>query len=318
MGPVQVLTGSLIMGGGIAAMHYLGMAAMRLPAISRFSPFLVALSIVFAIGFSGSALLLAFDLRKQIQGTTLRKIGSALVMGVAISTMHYTGMGAATFVPSTLPPNLSHAVSISPLGNNGIGIVAFLVLGAAILTSSVDRQAEAEVRRINQQLEQRVVERTLQLEAVIQELRKEAVERKRAEEAVRRSLRLVIDTLPMLVWSKSPDGSADFLNHRFREYTGLSVEEGLGWGWMMNAFHPEDKLTGAMASSLCGRDSRSRKRHAFGGLTGHTDGSSCARRHCVTSREKLSNGMEQLLTSKIGSAPKMNCESRRRSSEDIR
>jgi len=54
-------------------------------------------------------------------------------------------------------------------------------------------------------------------------------------------LRLVIDTLPVLVWSKSPDGSADFLNQRFREYTGLSGEEGLGWGWMMNAFHPEDR-----------------------------------------------------------------------------
>src|SRR6202140_481452 len=44
-----------------------------------------------------------------------------------------------------------------------------------------------------------------------------------------------------LVWSKSPDGSADFLNQRFREYTGLSVQEGLGWGWMRNAFHPEDR-----------------------------------------------------------------------------
>jgi PAS domain S-box-containing protein len=54
-------------------------------------------------------------------------------------------------------------------------------------------------------------------------------------------LRLVIDTLPALAWSKLPDGSADFLNQRFREYTGLSVEEGLGWGWMRNAFHPEDR-----------------------------------------------------------------------------
>jgi PAS domain S-box-containing protein len=54
-------------------------------------------------------------------------------------------------------------------------------------------------------------------------------------------LRLVIDTLPAMVWSKLPDGSADFLNQRFREYTGLSLEEGLGWGWMMNAFHPEDR-----------------------------------------------------------------------------
>src|SRR4029077_2534399 len=42
------------------------------------------------------------------------------------------------------------------------------------------------------------------------------------------------------VWSKLPDGSADFLNQRFREYTGLSLAEGLGWGWL-NAFHPEDR-----------------------------------------------------------------------------
>jgi PAS domain S-box-containing protein len=39
-----------------------------------------------------------------------------------------------------------------------------------------------------------------------------------------------------------PDGSADFLNRNFLEYTGLSLEDGLGWGWMMNAFHPDDRL----------------------------------------------------------------------------
>jgi PAS domain S-box-containing protein len=55
-------------------------------------------------------------------------------------------------------------------------------------------------------------------------------------------LRLIIDTIPTIVWRKLPDGSADFLNQNFREYTGLSFEEGLGWGWMMNAFHPEDRL----------------------------------------------------------------------------
>jgi PAS domain S-box-containing protein len=63
-------------------------------------------------------------------------------------------------------------------------------------------------------------------------------DRKEAEDR----LRLAIDALPALVWSKLPDGSADFLNQRFREYTGLSEEEGLGWGWMRNAFHPEDQL----------------------------------------------------------------------------
>jgi NO-binding membrane sensor protein with MHYT domain len=60
-------------------------------------------------------------------------LGSATVMGVAISAMHYTGMAAASFVPSAVPPNLVHAVSVSPLGNNGIAVVTFLVLGAANL-----------------------------------------------------------------------------------------------------------------------------------------------------------------------------------------
>jgi len=242
MRPVDAFTGSVIMGGGIAAMHYVGMAAMRLPAITRFSPFLVTLSTFLAALFSLIALLLAFDLRKENKGTALRKIGSAVVMGSAISAMHYTGMAAATFVPSALPPNLSHAVSISPLGNNAIAIVTFLVLGAAILTSSVDRRADVEVRQINRDLEHQVAERTTQLEATNKKLRKEIAERERADEALRQSedrLRLVIDTIPALVWSKFSDGSADFLNQRFREYTGLSVEEGLGEGWL-KAIHPED------------------------------------------------------------------------------
>jgi PAS domain S-box-containing protein len=119
-----------------------------------------------------------------------------------------------------------------------------MVILAAMTTSSVDRRAGAEIQRMNRELERRVAERTLQLEAVNRSLRNEILERERAEEDLRQSkdrLRLVIDTLPALVWSKLPDGSADFLNQRFREYTGLSVEEGLGWGWMRNAFHPEDR-----------------------------------------------------------------------------
>ena len=59
--------------------------------------------------------------------------------------------------------------------------------------------------------------------------------------AIEERLRLIIDTIPTIVWRKLPDGSADFLNRNFREYTGLSLEDGLGWGWM-NAFHPDDHL----------------------------------------------------------------------------
>jgi len=198
MDPVEALTGSILMGAGIAGMHYIGMAAMRLPASTQYSPLLVTCSILLAILFSLIALLMAFDLREETRWSVPRRLGSATVMGVAVSAMHYTGMAAASFIPAS-PPDLSHAVSIPPVGNSAVVIAALIVLLAAVTTSSVDRR-QSEDR-----------------------------------------LRLVIDTLPAMVWSKSPDGSADFLNQRFREFTGLSVEDGLGWGWMKNAVHPEDR-----------------------------------------------------------------------------
>src|SRR3982074_999875 len=243
MGWVDALSGSVIMSGGIAGMHYIGMASMRLPAVVRYSPLLVALSVLFSFIFSLVALLMAFDLRDETRWTVPRRLVSAMVMGAAVSAMHYTGMAAVSFIPA-FPPDLSHAVNISPLANNAIAIVTLILIATAVATSSVDWRAGAESRRLNEDLERRVAERTLQLEAVNQALRREIVERERAEEDLRRSedrLRLVIDTLPALVWSKSPDGSADFFNQRFRENTGLSGEGGWSWGWMMKAFHPEDR-----------------------------------------------------------------------------
>jgi PAS domain S-box-containing protein len=240
MGQVQVLAGSLIMGSGIAAMHYLGVRALRLAAVTRFNLLLVVISVALAIVFSSAALILTFGLRSQTKGTMLREIGSAAVMGAAISAMHYTGMAATTFRFSVAPANLSHAVSISPPGSNGVVIVTFIVLGAAILTTSVDRQTEVGVRRLNERLEQSIVERTMQLAAAHEGLRREIAERQRAEGVLPQSedrLRSVIDTIPALVWSH--DGSSDFFNQRFREYTGLSEEDGLGEGWL-KAIHPQD------------------------------------------------------------------------------
>jgi PAS domain S-box-containing protein len=67
-------------------------------------------------------------------------------------------------------------------------------------------------------------------------------ERRRAEEALRESeeqLRLVIDTIPTLVWSCRPDGAVDYVSRRWSEYTGISAQDALGCGWMA-AYHPED------------------------------------------------------------------------------
>jgi PAS domain S-box-containing protein len=147
MGPVAALSGSVFMGAGIAGMHYIGMAAMRLSAITRYSPLLVACSILLAILFSLIALLMAFGLREETRWSVPRRLGSAMVMGVAVSAMHYTGMAAASFIPAS-PPDLSHAGSISPVGNSGVVIAALIVLVAAVTTSSVDRQQAREQLRL--------------------------------------------------------------------------------------------------------------------------------------------------------------------------
>jgi len=146
MSRVEAVTGSVAMGGAIAGMHYIGMVAMRLPAITQYSPLLVTCSILLAILFSLVSLLLAFDLREETRWTVPRRLGSATVMGAAVSAMHYTGMAAARFIPVS-PPDLSHAVSISPFANNGIATVTLIVMVAAITTSSVDRRARTEVER---------------------------------------------------------------------------------------------------------------------------------------------------------------------------
>ena len=100
------------MGGGIAAMHYIGMAAMRLPATMRYRPVPFLLSCALAIAVSLAALLLSFHVRLE-QKTTWRKILSALIMGSAIPLMHYTGMWAVSFHSSDIPVRTESTLQIS-------------------------------------------------------------------------------------------------------------------------------------------------------------------------------------------------------------
>src|SRR5258708_4247566 len=52
-------------------------------------------------------------------------------------------------------------------------------------------------------------------------------------------VRLIIDTVPGLLWTARPDGAIDFISQRWLEYTGLTLEQGLGWGWE-SAYHSDD------------------------------------------------------------------------------
>ena len=106
--PMVVLTASsLFMGAAISGMHYIGMAAMQLPAVVTWRPFLVVLSIAIAVTASFGALLLAFRLRRP-DGGLFRwiRLWAATVMGAAIVGMHYTGMAAAQFTAAPAAPDV--------------------------------------------------------------------------------------------------------------------------------------------------------------------------------------------------------------------
>jgi PAS domain S-box-containing protein len=155
MGASRAVAGSVLMGTGIASMHYLGMAAMRLPAICQFNSFLVVLSVVFAVSISLAALWITFHFRDEKTGIGWEKLAGAVVMGAAIPIMHYTGMAAARFTPSGMPADMSHAVSISTLGTAGIAAVTFIVLVLALLTSSLDRRFAAQTLELQEEKLQR-------------------------------------------------------------------------------------------------------------------------------------------------------------------
>ncbi len=135
----RTLSGSIVMGAGIGAMHYIGMGAMRMSAMCHFDPLVVVLSVILAVLISFVALRLVFLARNHSETRRLRKIASAIVMGAAIPIMHYTGMAAASFTVSDQAPDLSHAVAISTLGMIGIAAVTGMILGITILTSAYHR-----------------------------------------------------------------------------------------------------------------------------------------------------------------------------------
>jgi NO-binding membrane sensor protein with MHYT domain len=137
-----LLIGGTIIGFGVASMHYMGMAAMRMPDTMGYNPGLLALSVVIAIVAGTAALWAALRL-----GGLWSTLVASLIMGVAVSGMHYTGM-AALRVYAAKPGATMAAMGSGATGSAfllplvmGISVLAFLL--AAIVTLA---PTEAEIR----------------------------------------------------------------------------------------------------------------------------------------------------------------------------
>lgn len=139
---LQLAFGALIMGAGISAMHYTGMAAMRMTPGIDYDPTLFSASLLIAVGACAAALWIAFRLRQHSPYVRLIRAGAAVIMGIAIVGMHYTGMAAAQF-----PDGSFCGAAIDGLKGNGLDslvlITTLAVLSIALLTSILDARLEA-------------------------------------------------------------------------------------------------------------------------------------------------------------------------------
>ncbi|MFD8819450.1 MHYT domain-containing protein [Streptomyces sp. NPDC059627] len=128
-GPVTLGTAGFITGVGVAAMHYLGMSAMHTGGTTHYDTTIVVLSVVIAVVAATAALWAAVSIR-----TVWATVGAALVMGAAVSTMHYTGMAAVSVHLTQMQANTESSTSLlSFLLVMLAGPVAALVLAAAIV-----------------------------------------------------------------------------------------------------------------------------------------------------------------------------------------
>ncbi|MEM9213737.1 MAG: MHYT domain-containing protein [Cyanobacteria bacterium P01_F01_bin.150] len=147
IGIKRLTVSSLLLASGIVAMHYVGMAAMRLNAVIRYSPKLVASSILIAIAVAWVGLYLAIALRREKAVPILwQKMLAACIMGAAIPIMHYTGMAAAQFIPldaqyqSETLQSADNALTLTV----AITIGSAVLLGLTVLTAVYERRLSVQ------------------------------------------------------------------------------------------------------------------------------------------------------------------------------
>ena len=143
----RLASGAVLMGSGIAAMHYLGMAALHMQPGIDYHAGWVALSLLIAVAASWTALFIAFRLRSTHRRLRDR-IAPALVLGTAIVGMHYTGMAAARFPAGSI----CGAAAGDGLQAQWLALVVLAltlaILAVVLIVSWLDQRMEAQLLRL--------------------------------------------------------------------------------------------------------------------------------------------------------------------------
>lgn len=221
-----------LMGAGIAAMHYTGMAAMHIPGRLAYSSVIVIVSVAISVSAATAALWLTFR-----DNSVWQKLSAAVVMGLAVAGMHYTGMTAATFTLETQSEaSHEHVAQVGLVQQNLALYVAgatFLILFLTMLALSFDQQrSQAEL--------------------------------KASEERFRAAVLAVHGVL----WTNDAEGRMRPPQPGWAALTGQTESEYEGFGWA-SAVHPDDAGPSVAEWSRCVAE---RKPFKFEHRVRHRDG----------------------------------------------
>jgi NO-binding membrane sensor protein with MHYT domain len=142
----SLLAGGFTTGLGVAAMHYLGMYALRLHGTVHYDPAMVGISVLIAVVAATAALWAGLNIRGPVAAA-----GASLVMGAAVSAMHYTGMYAVSIVPHPSRAPLPGATAMQFIFPLTVGLGSYLFLTSAFVAlspSSQDRAAAATAEQL--------------------------------------------------------------------------------------------------------------------------------------------------------------------------
>ncbi|HZF36030.1 MAG TPA: MHYT domain-containing protein [Candidatus Angelobacter sp.] len=131
------LVGGAIVGFGVFAMHYTGMAALRVPAVVTYDAAFVVASLALGMGFAAPAVRMALA-----ADGLLRRLTAAQLLAAAICGLHFTAMAAVTLDPSPLVPVPEQAMPPEWLAF-GVALTTLIILGAGLASSIVDQRVAA-------------------------------------------------------------------------------------------------------------------------------------------------------------------------------
>ena len=206
----RVVVAGIVMGGGVATMHYVGMAAMRLQAACHYNVPVMVVSLVLAVVISTVAIILIFRLKSRNSTNRYLKAAGVLMMGLAIPVMHYTGMAAAHFSPTHTPPDLGLSVGVNTLGISAIVTASVLVLVMTLGLAVFDRQLAAKGNLL---------------------------------EATERRYRHLVESVQAVIWQRSVASNRfTLINQHAEKVLGFPISAWLAdESFLENHAHPEDR-----------------------------------------------------------------------------